>query len=177
MKHQYFFTYFLFWLASMGFFIAPSYAQVTYDSQKKPTQSEQQLDALIRECALAQETFGDKFEFSEWTAQLQFYTRKVIQRLSAEFLSEIASQKKKVMALQALAETCPELSKVKTELADIKKIYENKIVYSKETVSGDLFEDEQVEAKMDKGDAEDLLKKIEKLQKKLAITRYIIRIQ
>lgn len=161
----------------MCFFTDLSHAQVTYDAKKKPTPSEKQLDGFIKECLTWEAKFDGKFEFSEWTAELQFYTRKVIQRLSAEFLSEIASQKEKVIALHALAETCPELTKVKTELADIRKIYENKIVYSKETVESDLFEDEQVQAKMDKGDAEDLLKKIEKLQKKLGITRYIIRIQ
>jgi hypothetical protein len=66
---------------------------------------------------------------------------------------------------------------VKKEIEDIYTIYDKKIVYQEEEANTDLFEDEEIQAKMDKGDAEDLLKKLEKLQKKLEITRYIIRIQ
>lgn len=153
------------------------FAQVMYDNKMQPTENEKALDQNIQACLEDSEVLSQKFEFSEWTAQLHFHTRKMVQRMSSEYVSAIAIQKKNVVAVYELANNCPELEKVKKEIEDIYTIYDKKIVYQEEEANTDLFEDEEIQAKMEKGDAEDLLKKLEKLQKKLEITRYIIRIQ
>ncbi len=150
-------------------------AQVTYDTQNTPTAQEKVMDESIRACTEGE--LGANFELSEWTAQLHYHTRKMIQRLSSEYVSAIAAQKPKVIFLHQILAECPELAEIKAEIEGIHKIFDKKIIYQKESTSAGLFDDEEIQAKMDKGDAEDLLKKLEKIQKKLNITRYIIRIQ
>lgn len=162
---------FIYLILALGY----STAQVTYHSKQKPTAEEKSMDERIRSCT--QDQLGQHFEFSEWTARLHFHTRKMIQRLSAEYVSAIAAQKETVFTLHQLAAQCPELTEVQSEIESIYKIYDKHIIYETASTSTGLFDDEEVHAKMDKGDAEDLLKKLDKIQKKLNITRYITRIQ
>ncbi|NJL14015.1 MAG: hypothetical protein HC913_14075 [Microscillaceae bacterium] len=156
---------------------APAPAQiVTYQDGLKPTEQESQLDAQVQTC-LDPAIWPEDFSFSEWSARLHYFSRKMIQRLSSEYASAIASQKSKVLALRALSATCPALAPVVKELGLMQRLYETKIVYESGQVSTGLFEDEEVNAKMDKGDVEELLKLLEKIHEKAGISRRIIRWQ
>ncbi len=154
-----------------------AFAQVTYHPDKPPQANEKALDQKVLDCASDAKILGNQFSFSEWTAEIHFYSRKLLQRLSSEHVSPLAAVKEQVAYLYQLSESCEALQPAQNELKSLHKIYEEEITYEKATSSGGLFDDEEIEASMDTKDAENVVKYIEKLRKKLDISREIIRIQ
>jgi hypothetical protein len=156
---------------------AEAFAQkITYHPDKKPTKAEQSLDASLKAC-ITENQLPEGFSISEWSALLHYYNYKMIQRLSSENANEIANQRKVVFALADMAQSCPPLQKVQKELTAIKKIYEKKISDESNEANSGMFEDDERKVKMDKGDAEDLIKYLDKIRESLQITRVITRIQ
>lgn len=151
---------------------------IIYHPKNQPTEGEKVLDKSINDCLKSEIEFEDSFSFTEWTSTLHYYTRKMLKRLDTEHTVSIAEQKDKAITLSKLSENCPNLKVIKAELQGIQKIYENKIKIEKSKNDNDLFgEQEEIKASLDTGDAEDLLKKLEKLRKKLKITRVVIQIK
>ena len=167
----------IFFMIYMVYPIHDSLAQVTYHPDHAPTEAEKKLDQKIKDCVKGNEAFEEDFSFAEWTATLDYYTRKMLQRLSAEHATQIAIEKDRVKALQELIANCEALSSVAAEIEGLHKIYQNEITYEESTQSTGLFEDDEVKASMDTKDVENLKKKLDKLRKKLKITRIVIRIQ
>ncbi|MDX2301494.1 MAG: hypothetical protein NW226_01785, partial [Microscillaceae bacterium] len=102
-------------------------AQVTYHPKNPPTSEEKILDSQVLTCVGETELFGKSFSFAEWTATLHYYTGKMLQRLSAEHVSKIAIEKKRVEALFALVQNCEALKSIAPEMEDIHKIYQEEI--------------------------------------------------
>lgn len=161
-----------------GFFFMStnSSAQVMYHPNNKPTKKEKELDASIQTCITEDSSLDKKFSLAEWSATLHYYTRKLVQRLSSEHVGKIAAQKPAIKALYELLENCKALNSIKAELTSIYQIYEKQIIIEENAESTGVFEDTEVKAKIEKKDAENIVKKLEKLQKKLNITRRVVRI-
>lgn len=151
-------------------------AQITYDAKNRPTKIEKELDTQIQTCLKENTILEQDFQFSDWTARLQFYAKKTVQRMSSEYVEQIAEEKKKVFELANLANSCEHLKKAKPELDALKKLFEKKIKDGSE--GADVFADGKGtgKASMHKDDAENIMKILDKLRKKMAITQVIIRL-
>jgi hypothetical protein len=150
-------------------------AQITYDPKFRPTKLEKELDIQIQKCTNGT-NLTNEFQFVDWIAKLHYLNKKLIQRASSEYVEDIASKKNDVIALSELSNTCETLKKVQPELAALKKLYEKKIKVANE--DADNFADGKGTNKssMTKNDAEDIIKIIEKIRKKMAITQVITRL-
>jgi hypothetical protein len=159
-------------------FLGQTYAQkLTYHPENKPTKAETALDTQVKACTAEGANLPTDFSLADWSAILHYYNTKMIQRLSSENVDKIANERKTVEAISILSATCPALAKAKDEITAIKKIFDKKIMDESNEANTGVFDDDERKVKMEKGDAEDLLKQLEKFRKKLAITRVVIRIQ
>ncbi|TAE73178.1 MAG: hypothetical protein EAZ85_07740 [Bacteroidetes bacterium] len=151
-------------------------AQTTYDAKNRPTKVEKELESQIQTCLKDNAVLEKDFQFADWTAKLQYYTKKTIQRMSSEYVGNIADEKKKAIELANLANSCEHLKKAKPELDALKKIFETKVKDGSE--GADVFADGKGTGKvsMKKEDAEAITKVLDKLRKKMAITQVIIRL-
>lgn len=162
-------------LAAFALFSELQAQTYVYSKEAKPGKAEEALDVQVKPCLEGQEGFAKDFKFSEWTAALYYYNRKLIQRVSAEFAGDIAGFKPQLLKLAALSEDCEALKPVKKELGAIQDVFEG-IKIEREENEESLFGGESVKATMKKRDAEDIIKQLDKLRKKLGIESTIIRI-
>lgn len=151
-------------------------AQMTYDTKNRPTKIEKELDTQIQNCVKSNAILEQDFQMSDWAAKLHFYAKKTVQRASSEYVEQIADEKKKVIELANLSNSCEQLKKAKPELDELKKLFEKKIKDGSE--GADVFADGKGtgKASMHKKDAEDMIKILDKLRKKLSITQVIVRL-
>jgi hypothetical protein len=165
------------YLIILLFFVQTNAQKLTYHPEHKPIKAETALDTEVRACTAEGVNLSTDFSISDWSALLHYYNTKMIQRLSSENVDKIANERKVVETLSALSATCPALAKAKDEIATIKKIFDKKIMDESNKANSGVFDDDERKVKMEKGDAEDLLKQLEKFRKKLGITRVVIRVQ
>lgn len=71
------------------------------------------------------QVLGANFSFVRWQASLDFFTRKTLQRMSAEHTIEIAKLRQETFLVAKLAGNCKYLAKAKKDLDIINKLYEN----------------------------------------------------
>lgn len=87
------------------------------------------VDEEVTNCLEANQdirkVLGENYSFVKWQASLDFYTRKTIQRMSAEHTIEIARLRQESFLMAKLAENCDYLSKAKKDLQIINKLYED----------------------------------------------------
>ena len=107
---------------TFNLFIACLFLQTSFAQDAK-------VNTEVRTClAKNSETskiLGDNFSFVKWQASLDFYTRKTIQRMSAEHTIEIARLRQETFLITKLAENCDFLAKARKDLGIINKLYED----------------------------------------------------
>ena len=151
-------------------------AQVSYHPDFPPSSAENQLDSEVKSCLGDHQQFKGAFSFSDWIALQHFYNRKLVQRLSSEHVEKIGAFKPQVEALAGLAQNCPALKSVLKDINTLQKLYSTQVTVEKSTQSTGLFEDEESKVSLKKGTAESLFNALEKIQKKLKISRRVIRV-
>jgi len=87
------------------------------------------VDSEVQKCLAkdseASEILGENYSFVKWQASLDFFTRKTIQRMSAEHTIEIAKLRQETFLMAKLAKSCDFLAKAKKDLDIINKLYED----------------------------------------------------
>lgn len=130
---------------------------------------DQNIQACLKEAA---QNLEEPFSMADWSAKMDFYLRKTIQRVSSEHTRSIGKLKEPTLMLAKLAETCESLKPLQKPFNSLVTLYEENVEIT--TVEG-VFGN-QLEVKTDKKTVETMKKQVDKIRKTLGIEKVYYRI-